>query len=128
MARRTLFFGSLLMLLAVIAGAVGSHALAAHLDERQLNSFTLAYQFQIYHALGMIGLYAIQKKIGVHWVFYFFLTGVLLFCGSIYMITYGHLTDNESLVTLFRKITPIGGVSFMIGWLLLLIKSMRITI
>lgn len=125
MTKQPLFTGSLLMLLAVVAGAIGSHALAPSLTDQQLNSYTLAYQFQIYHALGILLLFAIQKKLSILIPYYLFLLGIILFCGSIYMITYGHIAENESLIGFFRKVTPVGGISFMLGWVVLMVKALR---
>jgi uncharacterized membrane protein YgdD (TMEM256/DUF423 family) len=100
------------LLVATIAGAVGSHALP--LVDQALRSFETAVQFQFFHGLGVIGavVVGLQGRAGrlrtlAAWLM---LLGTVLFCGSIYARTLG---ADPGIVA----VAPYGGVSFMIAWL-----------
>jgi uncharacterized membrane protein YgdD (TMEM256/DUF423 family) len=53
------------------------------------------------------------------------LAGILLFSGSLYVLTFLRLMDNSSLISLFGILTPIGGLLFIAGWLLLFFAAAR---
>ena len=101
------------LLVATIAGAVGSHALPLA-DEQALRSFETAVHFQFFHGLGVIALtlVGLDGRAGLvraiaAWLM---LAGTVLFCGSIYARTLG---APPSIVS----VAPYGGVAFMVGWL-----------
>jgi len=101
------------LLVATIAGAVGSHALP-HADAQALRSFETAVQFNFFHGLGIVAavLVGLQGRGGVAraaaaWLM---LAGTLLFCGSIYARALGAPPGLVSAA-------PYGGVAFMLGWL-----------
>jgi uncharacterized membrane protein YgdD (TMEM256/DUF423 family) len=101
------------LLIATIAGAVGSHALP-HTGEQALRSFETAVQFQFFHGLGVIAvaLVGVVGRAGrlravAAWLM---LVGTVLFCGSIYARALGAEPD-------IVAVAPYGGVSFMIAWL-----------
>jgi uncharacterized membrane protein YgdD (TMEM256/DUF423 family) len=101
------------LLIATIAGAVGSHALP-FADEQALRSFETAVQFQFFHGLGVIAVTALglagpggRLRAVAAWLM---LGGTLLFCGSIYARTLG---ASPGIV----GVAPYGGVAFMVGWL-----------
>lgn len=104
---------ALSLLIATIAGAVGSHALA-FADERALQSFETAVQFQFFHGLGVIAvmLIGLEGRGGAlravaGWLM---LAGTALFCGSIYARALGAPGGIVALA-------PYGGVGFMVSWL-----------
>ena len=101
------------LLVATIAGAVGSHALPL-VDEQALRSFETAVHFQFFHGLGVIVIViaGLQGPAGrlravAGWLM---LLGTVLFCGSIYARALGAAPGIVALA-------PYGGVSFMIAWL-----------
>ena len=101
------------LLVATIAGAVGSHALPLA-DEQALRSFETAVQFQFFHGLGIVavtllGLTGRAGRIRATAV-WLMLAGTLLFCGSIYARSLG---APPSIVA----VAPYGGVAFMVAWL-----------
>jgi uncharacterized membrane protein YgdD (TMEM256/DUF423 family) len=106
------------LLLATIAGAVGSHALS-FADAQALRSFETAVQFQFLHGLGVmvIVLVGLTGRAGLMrtaaaWLM---IAGTLLFCGSIYARALG---ATPSIV----GAAPYGGVAFMLGWLALAVS------
>jgi uncharacterized membrane protein YgdD (TMEM256/DUF423 family) len=101
------------LLLATIAGAVGSHALS-FADAQALRSFETAVQFHFFHALGVIviALVGLEGRGGLlraaaAWVM---VAGTVLFCGSIYARALGLSPEIVGLA-------PYGGVGFMASWL-----------
>lgn len=108
-----LSFAGLSLLVATIAGAVGSHALS-FTDGQALRSFETAVQFQFFHGLGVIALTLVgvngpggRMRAAAAWLM---LAGTMLFCGSIYARALGAPGDIVALA-------PYGGVAFMVGWL-----------
>lgn len=114
--------GAFFALLAVMAGAFGAHGLRNIVSERSLDVFQTAVSYQMYHALALI-LVAVLGGLGLPrkplmWACGFFLAGIMLFSGSLYTLV---LTD----LRWFGPITPMGGVCFMVGWVLLLTAGTR---
>lgn len=100
---------------AVAAGAFGAHALKGVLDAQMLIVFETAARYQMYHALGLcIVAWAVdrfpEKRLEpAGWLF---LVGILLFSGSLYGVSLAGLRW-------LGAVTPIGGVTFLVGWFLL---------
>lgn len=105
--------GAALAGLAVVAGAFGAHALQGRLDERALATYEIAVRYQLCHALALVltGLLADRgwRTAGVARAF---VAGIAIFSGSLYALAL-------SGVKWLGAITPIGGVLFVLGWLLL---------
>jgi uncharacterized membrane protein YgdD (TMEM256/DUF423 family) len=108
----TIAHGCLHAFLAVSAGAFGAHGLKQILDEYSLGIWETAAHYQLAHgiALVLLGLFEIQKtkQKAAHWAF---ALGILFFSGSLYALA---LTG----VKVLGAITPLGGVGFLVGWLL----------
>ena len=112
--RRCIFVGALLALLAVGAGAFGAHALGARVGERELRTFETAARYQTYHAIALVlvGVLADRPEFerrALRVAGTAFLSGSLLFCGSLYLLAVG-------APRWLGAITPLGGVGFMVGW------------
>jgi uncharacterized membrane protein YgdD (TMEM256/DUF423 family) len=126
MHRSFLFGGALFGGLAVALGAFGAHGLQnITADESILRIFQTSAQYQMYHALALIAVALVYDRLRtrtVKWSGYFFIIGILLFSGSLYAITALKLSG-KSVPALVGIITPVGGVCFIAGWLLLLIAA-----
>jgi uncharacterized membrane protein YgdD (TMEM256/DUF423 family) len=101
------------LLVATIAGAVGSHALPLA-DAQSLASFETAVRFQFFHGLGVIAITLVglagrggSVRAAAAWLM---IAGTVLFCGSIYARTLG---VSPGIV----EAAPYGGVALMLGWL-----------
>ena len=108
-----LSLAALSLLVATIAGAVGSHALT-FADAQALRSFETAVQFQFFHGLGVVAIVLVGLtghggfvRAAAAWLM---LGGTLLFCGSIYARALGMAPG-------IVGVAPYGGVAFMVGWL-----------
>lgn len=110
--------------LAVAAGAFGAHALRAKVEPRLLEVFETGARYQMYHALA---LFAVAWLVGqggrvagpAGWAGWCFVVGTLLFSGSLYAMTF---TGIRAL----GAITPLGGVGFIAGWVLLAVAAGRL--
>jgi uncharacterized membrane protein YgdD (TMEM256/DUF423 family) len=108
---------ALLLALAVGFGAFGAHALRARLDAYSQGIYERAVLYHFVHALGML---VVPLMVRAEWmapgiglgVCVLFLLGVLLFSGSLYAMA---MTGARGL----GAITPVGGIAFVLGWLLL---------
>lgn len=109
--------------IAVALGALGAHALKLKMNEGiitadQLNGFDTAVKYQMYHTLALFGLLMLSKHIQsklINYAYYFFLTGIIMFSGSLYLLCTRNLWQAEWLKVL-GPITPIGGLFFIAGW------------
>ena len=99
--------------LGVAAGAFGAHGLRDRLATDLLEVFEIAVRYQMYHALALVGVALAMGRIGpsstLIWAGWFFLAGILIFSGSLYLLS---LTGIRWL----GAITPIGGVALLAGW------------
>jgi len=115
-ARRCLAAGAILMMLGVMLGAFGAHALQAQLTPRQLASYQTGVQYQMLHAFGLMIVGIVGQVTGatprLRWSARLMVAGILFFSGSIYLMTTG---APRSL----GMVAPVGGVSFMAAWALL---------
>jgi uncharacterized membrane protein YgdD (TMEM256/DUF423 family) len=115
-----LLVGSIFALLAVIIGAFGAHGLEkTMIDEKMLARFNTGVEYQFYHAFAILVVAILFKNTKSHWLSgagIAFSVGIILFSGSLYGYV---LTGNKMLA----MITPMGGLAFIVGWILLVIYS-----
>ena len=102
--------GAGFMFLAVGLGAFGAHALKAKLAPDMLVIFETGVRYQVYHALALLLLASLRGPSKAAWCF---TAGIALFSGSLYLLA---LTG----VRKWGAVTPIGGVLFLIGCLILM--------
>lgn len=122
--------GSILGGLAVIFGAFGAHALKEVLTPQQLISFETGVRYQMYHALVLLVLFIISLKV-THVYFnraaQFMFWGVILFSGSIYLLTLKNMLGIEALKYI-APITPLGGGLIIVGWIFILLGGLKLTL
>lgn len=125
MNRKIVLTGALLIVIGIILGAFGAHALKEHLEPEQLTSYETGVRYQIYHglALFMLGLASDKLSFNLVWVQRLLFSGIILFSGSIYMLSIQEIL-NVSLRFL-GPITPLGGLLLIIGWLVLILNIIR---
>jgi uncharacterized membrane protein YgdD (TMEM256/DUF423 family) len=103
--------------MAVMLGAFGAHGLKKIINDSSLQTFETGVRYQMYHAFGLmiaaiIFNSAIEKRVLLAGKL--FIAGITIFSGSLYFLA---LTENQ-----FRfvgAITPIGGICFILGWIML---------
>ena len=122
LAKLFLGLGALNMFLAVALGAFGAHALRDRLTPDLLTIFGTGNQYHFYHALGLllVGIITIHlPESGLaRWSGWLMFVGIIIFSGSLYILS---ITGMRWL----GAITPIGGLSFLAAWLLLLVAIWR---
>ena len=110
--------GCCLGALSVILGAFAAHGLKSTISTSMLDVFQTGVRYQAFHALALLFVGLISLAAGsppsplFSWVAILFLVGVALFSGSLYSLALG-------APRWFGAITPLGGMSFIGGWLLL---------
>ena len=114
---------ALLGLLSVALGAFGTHSLKGHISDLAVNIFETAVRYQFYHVLALLAagiLYASFPGKFIRWAGACFIAGIIIFCGSLYLLTYikGAVIPGYDWV---GAITPVGGLLFILGWLFLFI-------
>ena len=113
--RPFLIIASLSGALAVAIGAMGAHALEAQLDARAMEVYQTAAEYHFYHTLALLAvaiLWAWRPNKWLHTTGILFIVGILLFSGSLYALS---VTGIGTL----GMIAPVGGLSFIAGWLCL---------
>ncbi len=120
----TLKAASLLAFTAVILGAMGAHALESRLSADALESFKTGVRYQMWHALALLAVsFAPAKLSPLKYVSWFWLLGVILFSGSIYLLSTQSISGLA--LSFLGPITPIGGLLMISGWALLFLKALR---
>lgn len=111
--------------LAVTLGAFGAHGLKPHLTDYQIGIWEKAVFYQFIHTVVVLALALYMQQHGAvpawRWGALLMLTGILLFSGSLYLLAVRELLPFP--VGWAGPITPLGGLCFIAGWLLLLIRS-----
>ena len=113
-----LMIGAISGCFVVILGAFGAHGLKDILDDYGKAIYNKAVLYHMFHTIGILILGLINKiqpEIQLYLAGWSFLCGIILFSGSLYILA---ITGIKPL----GMITPIGGIFFIIGWILLLLK------
>lgn len=114
--------GALLMALSVALGAFGAHGLKNILHEDMLKIFHTGVEYQFYHSLGILiiaFLSYINPSKKVKTAGYLMLASIIIFSGSLYVLTL-------SGIKVIGAITPIGGVGFIVSWILVALSVKEI--
>jgi uncharacterized membrane protein YgdD (TMEM256/DUF423 family) len=114
--------------LAVGLGAFGAHGLEGLTkDEKILHIFQTGVHYQMYHALALLAVAMLYEKFyarRLKWAATFFIAGILLFSGSLYLLTFLKLQESNA-VKFVGPVTPLGGVFFIAGWLFLFLAAIK---
>lgn len=120
-AKLFLSLGAISGALGVMIGAFGAHGLKSKLSAEMLTVYQTGVQYHFYHtfALLAVGLLALKFQSGLltssGWSF---LVGIIIFSGSLYALSI-------SEIKVLGAITPIGGLFFIIGWVLLTVSILK---
>lgn len=116
--------GAINAAIAVAFGAFGAHALKDKLTEHYLAIWETAVQYQMFHAIALlaIGILMSPALFGsstqLSWAGYLLLAGIIIFSGSLYVLSL-------SGIGILGAITPIGGVAFIVGWIMLILAAVK---
>jgi uncharacterized membrane protein YgdD (TMEM256/DUF423 family) len=107
--KKNTVIAAILGALTIAIGAFGAHGLKEIVSEKTITSFEIGVRYQMYHVIVLI----IQKT--QKWASRFFIFGIFLFSGSIYLITLKEFFSFNTKI--FTILTPIGGLFLITGWL-----------
>ena len=116
MAKNTLLITAVSGFLAVVFGAFGAHGLKHRLSADMLAVYHTGVQYQFYHTLALFGvallMLQLPQSVALRWSAALFTAGIVVFSGSLYVLAI-------SGVRWLGAVTPLGGVAFLAGWVLL---------
>ncbi|MBS4200754.1 DUF423 domain-containing protein [Bacillus sp. FJAT-49732] len=117
-----IIIGAINAFLAVALGAFGAHGLEGKLEPKYLEVWKTGVTYQMFHALGLIAIGIIGRNIPVSsllsWSGWTMLIGIILFSGSLYILS-------TSGIKILGAITPLGGIAFLISWVLLIVFAVK---
>ncbi len=105
--------------LSMILGAFAAHGLKEKLAPDMLAVFETAVRYQVYHVFALLAVgivYASFPFNAMKWAGYLFITGMILFCGSLYLLCYVKFERIDA--DWIGAITPFGGAAFIAGWVM----------
>jgi len=111
----------------VILGAFGAHGLKTRMNAEAFEIFETAVKYQFYHVFALLAVAIVSQFIPgsfINWSGKCFIIGIILFCGSLYLLSYFKMISNQQMNWL-GAVTPFGGLFFIAGWLLLAIAAIR---
>jgi uncharacterized membrane protein YgdD (TMEM256/DUF423 family) len=128
-----LFFNRLLRsaammgMLGVAVGAFGAHFLAERLDARSIDILRTGTLYLFIHTLALMAVVIMGRQDAPNQKLkssgLFFVIGIILFSGSLFLIATSHLTNLSP--SYYGFITPVGGLFFIAGWLMLFLSTFR---
>lgn len=119
-------FASFFAIISVAFGAFGAHTLREKIDMRSLEVWETATRYQFYHVFALFIVAFLKMKSDakiLNMAARFFIFGILLFSGSLYLLATKMLFTVD--LTWLGPITPIGGFYFILGWISLIIYSLK---
>jgi uncharacterized membrane protein YgdD (TMEM256/DUF423 family) len=127
MHKSFLVTGAVLAGLGVVLGAFGAHGLKKLVGPETVSTFQTGVQYQMYHAFGLLLLAILYQQFHsnlLQWAGMFFIGGILLFSGSLYALSLLKAKGSVGLSGI-GILTPIGGLLFITGWILLVLAVLR---
>jgi uncharacterized membrane protein YgdD (TMEM256/DUF423 family) len=122
MMKLFIIIGAVNAFLAVALGAFGAHGLEGKVPAKYLETWQTGVTYQMFHAVGILIIGILLGNLPatslLSWSGWLMLIGIILFSGSLYVLT---LTQ----ISVLGAITPLGGVSFLVAWVLLIIAAVR---
>jgi uncharacterized membrane protein YgdD (TMEM256/DUF423 family) len=118
-----LTIGALCGFLGVALGAFAAHGLEKRVDPHMVEVFQKGAQYQMYHAFAILIAAILLKFFPESGLFnasgWLFLAGIILFSGSLYIYS-------TTGIRAFALITPVGGLCFLAGWLMMFWQALKI--
>ncbi|GAB1768165.1 DUF423 domain-containing protein [Priestia aryabhattai] len=117
-----LIIGAINAMLAVALGAFGAHGLEGKISEKYLEVWKTGVQYQMFHAIGLFVIAFLLSKFpqsslltASGWIMF---AGIVLFSGSLYVLS-------TSGIKVLGAITPLGGVAFIVAWILIVVAAVK---
>jgi uncharacterized membrane protein YgdD (TMEM256/DUF423 family) len=113
--------------LAVISGAFLAHELKQRMPPSAIEVYETAVRYQFYHVFALLACGILSERFAgsqIKQAGRFFILGILLFCGSLYTIS-ALITNGVTVPLVLGILTPLGGASFIAGWIFLTLAVRR---
>ena len=115
--------------ISVAMGAFGAHYLrdVKMVSDRAVATFETAVRYQFYHVFALLAasiLYKDFRSATMLWACRLFVTGIILFSGSLFLLTYKQAAVLPGFGWV-GPITPFGGLAFIAGWMLMLVSFFK---
>ena len=113
--------GAVMCGLGVLLGAFGAHGLRDRVTPEMLAVFETGVRYHLVHGLALLAVAWATTRWPNTWITasgWLFVAGIVIFSGSLYLLS---ITG----VRWLGAITPIGGLCFVAGWLILALSAMR---
>ncbi|MDR3711290.1 MAG: DUF423 domain-containing protein [Puia sp.] len=121
MNRHFLSVAALLGALTVALGAFAAHKLKEMVSPEAVAVFDTGVRYQFYHVFALFLVALLSEKFNNKWMVWAgncFITGIVLFSGSLYLLTAMKATEYMG-VKYIGIVTPLGGLFFIAGWIFL---------
>lgn len=128
MQKKWLVAGVSFILFGILLGAFGAHGLKSMLkDPVKLQSFETGVRYQLLHGIAFLGIIRIIDFVqdNLRSAYWLLMAGIILFSGSIYLLTLSNIFHAGGMSKWLGPITPIGGVLMLLGWTIVLIKIIQ---
>ncbi|OKL37541.1 DUF423 domain-containing protein [Domibacillus mangrovi] len=117
-----IILGAINAFLAVGLGAFGAHGLEGKVEPKYLEIWKTAVQYQMFHAIGLIIIGFLMGQFpgssALNWSGWLMFIGIILFSGSLFVLA-------VTAISKLGAITPIGGLAFLIAWVLIIIAAVK---
>ncbi|WGG45567.1 DUF423 domain-containing protein [Rossellomorea sp. DA94] len=117
-----IIIGAINAFLSVALGAFGAHALEGKISQKYIDTWNTGVLYQMFHAIGIIIVGVLMGNVTPTSLLscsgWLMLIGTILFSGSLYVLSI-------SGVKILGAITPLGGVSFLVAWVLLIVFAAK---
>ena len=125
MHKKLMRASALILVLGIAIGAFGAHALKEMINNQDV--FKTGSMYHLIHGIAIfsISLSRIELNTWVKWSVRLFIIGIILFSGSLYLLAMKESMTNEALISFLGPLTPMGGISFILGWILLILARFK---
>ena len=123
--KKIVAMAAILAATAIGLGAFGAHGLKDIISPNALTTFETGVRYQMYHSLSLLIL-GFTNSISDNtrkWVCNFFLFGIILFSGSLFLLSLKEIVSFN--VAFLGPITPIGGLLLIVGWFRLIYGALK---
>ncbi|MBC7417071.1 MAG: DUF423 domain-containing protein [Pedobacter sp.] len=126
MNKRIILTASFSGAVAVLLGAFGAHSLKSLVDEHSLEIWQKGVDYQFYHTFALLYLatFVRYRNKLVNIAYFCFTFGIIFFSGSLYLLATRSMF-NLDFVNVIGPITPIGGLLFFLGWVMLFFAAIK---
>ncbi|MFZ4835625.1 DUF423 domain-containing protein [Rouxiella sp. Mn2063] len=121
-SRSMLIFAAISGFVYVAFGAFGAHVLSKSLGTAEMAWIQTGLNYQSIHTIAVLALAAVMQRRSNLWFYWSsacLALGTVLFSGSLYCLA---LSD----LKLWVFVTPVGGMFFLLGWILMLVGALRL--